>query len=77
MSNIKVVTDNTIIKKITVGTPLATVKRIAIEATLSNALDVVADGIQDGGVLVYNEATEKWVAQNLLDLQVIDGGDEF
>lgn len=77
MSNIKIVTDTTVIKKITVGTPLATVKRIAVETTISNALDVNSDAVIGGSVLVYDTTSEKWTAQNLLDLQRIDGGDTF
>lgn len=77
MSNIKVVSDRTIVKKITVGTPLAAVKKIAIETTIANVLDVNSENAQTGHLLVYDKDTEMWNAQNLLDLQVIDGGEGF
>lgn len=77
MTNIKVVSNRTIIKKVIVGTPLATTKKISIQTTLANVLDVDTTSVSDGSVLVYDDFTETWKAQNLLNLQTIDGGDGF
>lgn len=77
MTNIKVVSNRTIIKKVIVGTPLATTKKISIQTTLANVLDVDTTSVSSGSVLVYDDFTETWKAQNLLNLQTIDGGDGF
>jgi hypothetical protein len=36
--------------------------------------DVDITNLQDGGVLVYNTATNKWTATNLLDKQIFEAG---
>lgn len=41
---------------------------------ITNSSDVDISGLQDGGILVYNAATNKWVAGNLLDKQIFEAG---
>ena len=41
---------------------------------ISNSSDVNISQLQDGGILVYNSATNKWVATNLLDKQIFEAG---
>lgn len=77
MADIKVVSNRTIVKKVIVGTPLATTKKIAIQTTISSVLDVDTSAALSGSVLVYDDFTGNWKAQNLLNLQTIDGGDGF
>jgi hypothetical protein len=36
--------------------------------------DVDITNLQDGGVLVFNTATNKWTATNLLDKQIFEAG---
>jgi phage baseplate assembly protein gpV len=36
--------------------------------------DVDITNLQDGGVLVYNTATNMWTATNLLDKQIFEAG---
>ena len=42
--------------------------------SLTASSDVDISGLQDGGVLVYNTATNKWTATNLLDKQIFEAG---
>lgn len=42
--------------------------------SISASGDVDLTQLQDGGVLVYNTATNKWKATNLLDKQVFEAG---
>jgi hypothetical protein len=42
--------------------------------SLMASSDVDISGLQDGGVLVYNTATNKWTATNLLDKQIFEAG---
>lgn len=77
MSDIKIVSDRTIVKKITIGTPTPAVKTINIQTTIAQALDVEVDPLKTGDVLIYNETTGKWKATNVLELQIIDGGEGF
>lgn len=41
---------------------------------ITNSSDVDITGLQDGGMLVYNAATNKWVATNLLEKQIFEAG---
>jgi hypothetical protein len=45
-----------------------------IVGTITNSADVDVSGLQDGGMLVYSTATNKWVATNLLDKQIFEAG---
>lgn len=42
--------------------------------TITNSADVDVSGLQDGGMLVYNATTNKWVATNLLEKQIFEAG---
>ena len=42
--------------------------------SLTNSADVDVSQLQDGGVLVYNTATNMWKATNLLDKQIFEAG---
>jgi len=75
--NVKVISSNTIVKKITVGTPVPVVAAIEVVsdvADLRNVNDVTA---VPGQLLIYDEATKKYVSGITLDKQIIDGGDGF
>lgn len=78
MSNIKVVSNRTIVKKIVIGTPIPTTKNVSITTTVDKILDVnLGTQLKTGDVLVYNDNSKNWDAQNVLNLQVIDGGEGF
>lgn len=42
--------------------------------TLGLSTDVDITNLGDGGILVYNVATNKWTATNLLDKQIFEAG---
>jgi len=42
--------------------------------SLTNSADVDVSQLKDGGVLVYNTATNMWKATNLLDKQIFEAG---
>lgn len=63
--------NTTIIKKIVVGTPIATVSNSDIITSLAGLTDTNVAGVGDGYVLVYNSSTGKWTAVNEL---TVDGG---
>ena len=42
--------------------------------SLSASGDVDLSQLQDGGVLIYNTATNMWKATNLLDKQIFEAG---
>jgi hypothetical protein len=75
--NVKVISSNTIVKKITVGTPVPVVAAIEVVsdvADLRNVNDVTA---VPGQLLIYDEAIKKYVSGITLDKQIIEGGDGF
>lgn len=41
---------------------------------ISSMGDVDASQLQDGGILVYKQATQRWTATNTLDRQILEGG---
>lgn len=41
---------------------------------LGNLKDVDTSQLQDGGLLVYTQATQKWTATNTLERQILEGG---
>jgi len=65
-------TSNTKVKRVTLGRPVRRV--VADNGSLSNLNDIDASTPEDGDVLVWHEDTQKWVAQKLLDKQLINGG---
>jgi hypothetical protein len=65
----RVVTDDKPARIITSGMlPPPAVNSIAASG------DVDLTNLQDGGVLVYNTATNLWTATNLLDKQIFEAG---
>lgn len=46
----------------------------AIASSITNSVDIDTTALQDGGLLVYNSATQKWVATNLLEKQIFEAG---
>lgn len=63
---IRVVTgNNTLIKKVTVGTPIRRVT--AGGFTISNLGGVDVTGVSDGAMLVYNDGTENFEATTNID----------
>jgi hypothetical protein len=42
--------------------------------TITNSSDVDVSALQDGGILIYNAATNKWTATNLLEKQIFEAG---
>lgn len=79
MSNVKVVSSNTIIKKIVVGTPVPQVAQIKVVSDVGELQNVNAPNAAaaDGQLLIYNPVTEKYDASILLDKQTIDAGEGF
>lgn len=63
---------NTKVKRVTLGKPIRRV--YADNGNLSGLNDIDAAGVEDGDVLVWQEESEKWVAQKLIDKQEINGG---
>lgn len=74
---IKVVSTRTVIKRITVGTPVPHPTIIRIKTSLGQLTDVAIDQIQDGNILVFSETNQKWEVTDTLNKQIIDGGDDF
>ena len=46
----------------------------AVTSSISQSNDADMSQLRDGGVLVYNILTNKWVATNLLDKQIFEAG---
>jgi hypothetical protein len=38
-------------------------------------VDVTTNGLNNGSLLIYKSATNKWTASRLLDFQVMEGGE--
>jgi hypothetical protein len=76
-NNIKVIHNRTIIKQITVGTPVATTKKVQISAGLTDIVDVdlgtsgVDPAGSEGQLLIFEAASGNFVSKDL------DGGDNF
>jgi len=79
--NVKVVSSNTIIKKITVGTPLPTIAQVKVVSTIEDLSNVgtLPDGAVDvaGQLLVFNLGTGQYEPSAVLDNQTIDAGEGF
>lgn len=77
MSQIKVVSNKTIVKKIIVGTPVNRVKKVDLTARIENIIDINTDITRSdpegsvGHVLVFDPGERKFVSQ------VLDGGNVF
>lgn len=59
-------TQQTLVRKITIGTPIRRVTGAAAQ-TLTDLTDVRITGLADGDVLQYNVATGKWNNESELD----------
>lgn len=46
----------------------------AAVASISGSSDVDLSNLQNGGLLVYDSTTQKWVATNLLEQQIFEAG---
>lgn len=70
---------NSINNRVTVSLPMTTIdveevsKRIQLENLRD--VDVKTYGKEDGSVLVFNEYTQMWKSQRLLNKQIIDAGE--
>jgi phage baseplate assembly protein gpV len=43
-------------------------------SSITNSTDVDMSNLQDGGVLVYDSATQKWTATNKFEKQIFEAG---
>lgn len=71
-----VVTDTNTVT-IEVGTPtvvLAGAMGPPGASELGSMADVDVTNLQDGGILVYAQATQRWTATNTLERQILEGG---
>lgn len=71
-----VVTDTNTVT-IEVGTPtvvLAGAMGPPGTSELSKLADLNLSNLQDGGILVYTQATQRWTATNTLERQILEGG---
>ena len=72
-------TFNSINNRVTVSLPMTTIdveevsKRIQLENLRD--VDVKTYGKEDGSVLVFDESTQTWRSQRLLNKQIIDAGE--
>lgn len=73
VKKINVEGQQTIVKKVVVGTPIRLVDR-TIGLDLGDIDNVDTSAKVDGSVLVYNATTENWEATLDLDKQNINGG---
>jgi len=77
MSQIKVVSNKTIVKKIIVGVPVNQIKKVDLTARIEKILDINTDVTRtdpagsQGHVLVFDPEERKFVSQ------VLDGGNVF
>jgi len=78
MSNtVKIIASNTIIKKITVGSPVPTVAQIEVVSDIGELRNVTGNATIPGGLLIFNSGLQKFEPSILLDKQTIDGGEGF
>lgn len=71
--SIKVVSrPSTVVKKITIGTPVKVVRRTSISS--SNITDFDLTNKQNGSILIYDSDIENWIASVDLEKQNINGG---
>ncbi len=59
-------TQQTLVRKITVGTPIRRVTGAAAQ-TIGDLTDVSIIGLADGDFLQYNAATNKWNSESEID----------
>jgi len=78
-SNNTAVSSNVLLNQVVTGDNSSTVivtgiMGPAVTSSISQSNDVDMSQLRDGGVLVYNILTNKWVATNLLDKQIFEAG---
>lgn len=77
--SIKVISGNTKIKQVTVGSPVRIIRRIAasdFEFGSLNGIDLT--GVTDGAMLVYNSATENFESKvNITNINTTFNGGNF
>jgi hypothetical protein len=77
--SIKVISGNTKIKQVTVGSPVRIIRRIAssdFEFGSLNGIDLT--GVTDGAMLVYNSATENFESKvNITNTNTTFNGGNF
>jgi hypothetical protein len=77
--SIKVISGNTKIKQVTVGSPVRIIRRIAasdFEFGSLNGIDLT--GVTDGAMLVYNSATENFESKvNITNANTTFNGGNF
>jgi len=79
-NNVKIVSSNTIIKKITVGTPLPTIAQVKVVSTVNDLSNVQGqDAALDvtGQLLIFNLGTGQYEPSAVLNNQTIDAGEGF
>lgn len=59
-------TQQTLVRKITIGTPIRRVTGAAAQ-TLEDLTDITITGLTDGDILQYNAATGKWNNESEID----------
>jgi hypothetical protein len=59
-------TQQTLVRKITIGTPIRRVTGAAAQ-TLEDLTDITITGLTDGDILLYNAATGKWDNESEID----------
>ena len=59
-------TQQTLVRKITIGTPIRRVTGAAAQ-TIEDLTDITITGLTDGDVLQYNAATGKWNNKSEID----------
>lgn len=69
-----VVGSRTIVKKVSVGTPVKRVQASAGSVLLQNIIGIDATNKENGSVLVYNSTSGNFEATRNLELQNINGG---
>jgi len=74
---VKVIASNTIIKKITVGTPVPTVAQVEVVSDVGELKNVTGNATIAGGLLIFNTNLNQFEPSILLDKQIIDGGETF
>lgn len=71
-----VVTDTNTVT-VEVGTPTVVVSGVMGPPganELGSIADVDVTNLQDGVILVYSQATQRWIATNTLERQILEGG---
>ena len=66
VTGVQMATQQTLVRKITIGTPIRRVTGAAAQ-TLEDLTDITITGLTDGDVLQYNAATGKWNNESEID----------